>query len=119
MNQQSLQLKKQFHKNNINEKNSFLLKCTPKVRQYDILKNKRGAFFMPTGKPNKKYSGKFKEKVIETMQKEKLSYREAARQFKRKDNKIVALERIYIFAFSITISSLFIYFTFHIRNNIL
>jgi hypothetical protein len=36
---------------------------------------------MPRGKPNKRYTAEFKQMVIETMQKERLSYREAARQF--------------------------------------
>ena len=36
---------------------------------------------MPKGIPNKKYTGEFKQKVIETMMQEKLSYVEAARQF--------------------------------------
>ena len=36
---------------------------------------------MPKGKPNKRYTPEFKIKVVETMQKENLSYSEAARQF--------------------------------------
>lgn len=52
---------------------------------------------MPKGKPNKKYTGEFKQKVVETMQQEKLSYRETARQFEISDDKIVAKwERIYL-----------------------
>ncbi len=35
---------------------------------------------MPKGKPNKRYTPEFKIKVVETIQKEKLSYHEAARQ---------------------------------------
>ena len=31
---------------------------------------------MPKGKPNKKYTPEFKIKVVETMHREKLSYRE-------------------------------------------
>ncbi len=36
---------------------------------------------MPKGVPNKRYTGEFKKMVVETMMREKLSYREAARQF--------------------------------------
>ena len=32
---------------------------------------------MPKGVPNKRYTPEFKKPVVETMQKEKLSYREA------------------------------------------
>ena len=36
---------------------------------------------MPKGIPNKKYTGKFKQMVVETMRKESLSYTETARKF--------------------------------------
>ena len=36
---------------------------------------------MPKGQPNKRYTPEFKIKVVETMRDEKLSYKEAARQF--------------------------------------
>jgi len=52
---------------------------------------------MPKGIPNKKYTGEFKQMVVETMRKEGLSYREAARQFEIADHKRVAIwERIYL-----------------------
>ena len=52
---------------------------------------------MPTGKRNKRYAPEFKQMVIETMQKEKLSYRETARQFEVNDHhRIEAWERIYL-----------------------
>ena len=52
---------------------------------------------MPKGVPNKRYTPEFKKIVVETMQKEKLSYRETARQFEISDNKVVAAwERIYL-----------------------
>lgn len=52
---------------------------------------------MPKGVPNKRYTPEFKKLVVETMQKEKLSYREAARQFEINDHKCVAAwERIYL-----------------------
>lgn len=52
---------------------------------------------MPKGKPNKRYTPEFKKLVVETMQEEKLSYREAARRFEISDHKRVATwERIYL-----------------------
>ena len=52
---------------------------------------------MPKGVPNKRYTGEFKQMVVETMMREKLSYCEAARQFEVSDNKRVASwERIYL-----------------------
>ena len=49
------------------------------------------------GVPNKRYTPEFKKLVVETMQKEKLSNREAARQFEIKNHKCVAAwERIYL-----------------------
>ena len=52
---------------------------------------------MPKGIPNKRYTGEFKQIVVETMMQEKLSYREAARQFEISDDKrVAAWERIYL-----------------------
>jgi transposase-like protein len=52
---------------------------------------------MPKGIPNKRYTGEFKQNVVETMQSEKLSYCETARQFNISDDKRVASwERIYL-----------------------
>lgn len=52
---------------------------------------------MPKGIPNKRYLGEFKQKVVETMRSEKLSYHEAARQFNVSDHKrVAAWERIYL-----------------------
>ena len=45
---------------------------------------------MPRGVPNKRYTGEFKQMVVETMMQEKLSYREAARQYEISDDKRVA-----------------------------
>jgi transposase len=45
----------------------------------------KGGIFMPKGKPNKRYTPEFKIKVVETMHREKLSYRETARQFDIRD----------------------------------
>ena len=56
-----------------------------------------GCFSMPRGVPNKRYTGEFKQMVVETMMQEKLSYCEAARRFEVSDNKRVASwERIYL-----------------------
>ena len=52
---------------------------------------------MPKGIPNKRYTAEFKKLVVETMEKEKLSYREAARQFEISDDKrVAAWESIYL-----------------------
>ena len=52
---------------------------------------------MPKGVPNKRYTPEFKVLVVETMQKEKLSYSETARQFEVNDHKrVAAWERIYM-----------------------
>ena len=45
---------------------------------------------MPRGKPNKRYTPEFKIKVVETMQKENLSYKEAAREFDVSFDTVVA-----------------------------
>ena len=56
-----------------------------------------GCFSMPKGVPNKRYTPEFKKLVVETMQQEKLSYRETARQFEINDDKrVAAWERIYL-----------------------
>lgn len=56
-----------------------------------------GCFSMPKGVPNKRYTPEFKVKVVETMHKEGLSYREAARQFEvPSDTRIASWERIYL-----------------------
>ena len=52
---------------------------------------------MPKGKPNKRYTPEFKIKVVEIMHREKLSYRETARQFDiRNHDRVAAWERIYL-----------------------
>ena len=51
---------------------------------------------MPKGKPNKRYTPEFKIKVVETMHREKLSYRETARHFDISNSRVTAWERIYI-----------------------
>ena len=50
---------------------------------------------MPRGIPNKRNAGEFKQKVVETMMREKLSYTEAARQFEVSNhNQVASLDRI-------------------------
>ena len=52
---------------------------------------------MPKGVPNKRYTAEFKQKVVETMQQEKLSYKEAARMFEVDGHdRIQSWERIYL-----------------------
>ena len=52
---------------------------------------------MPKGIPNKKYTGEFKQKVVEAMMREKLSYTEAARQFDVSNHhRVASWERIYL-----------------------
>ena len=53
---------------------------------------------MPKGIPNKRYTGEFKQKVVETMQREGLSYKEAAREFEipQGDKTVAKWERIYL-----------------------
>ena len=83
-------------------KNCFdnaVLNCTPFVRQvcYNTCIKKWGVFLMPKGVPNKRYTGEFKQMVVETMMREKLSYKEAARQFEVSYDTVVAnWERIYL-----------------------
>ena len=52
---------------------------------------------MPKGVPNKRYTPEFKQMVVETMQKEGLSYRETARLFEISDkSRVTSWERIYL-----------------------
>lgn len=78
------------------------MKCSPFVRQYGIIEIyqlkslTKGGIFMPKGQPNKRYTPEFKIKVVETMHREKLSYRETARQFDIPNSRVTAWERIYL-----------------------
>lgn len=52
---------------------------------------------MPKGIPNKRYTPEFKQLVVETMHKERLSIRETSAQFEISDHNAVARwERIYL-----------------------
>lgn len=56
-----------------------------------------GCITMPKGVPNRRYTPEFKKLVVETMQEEKLSCCETARQFEISDDKrVAAWERIYL-----------------------
>ena len=56
-----------------------------------------GCFSMPKGIPNKRYTPEFKQLVVETMHREKLSVREVSMQFEIGDHNAVARwERIYL-----------------------
>ena len=52
---------------------------------------------MPKGQPNKRYTARFKQHVIETMVEENLSYSETARRFEvNGHHRIQGWERIYL-----------------------
>lgn len=51
---------------------------------------------MPRGKPNKQYTGEFKQHVVETMRAEGLSYKETERQFCISKDRVRKWERVYL-----------------------
>lgn len=51
---------------------------------------------MPKGVPNKRYTPEFKKLVVETMMKEKLSYRETAERFDIRHKRVQDWEGIYL-----------------------
>ena len=52
---------------------------------------------MPKGVPNKRYTPKFKQKVVEAVMKEGLSYQEAAKLYEvNGQDRIQSWERIYL-----------------------
>lgn len=55
-----------------------------------------GCYSMPKGVPNKKYTGEFKQLVIETMRSEGLSCMETAERFGLRHKRIQDWERIYL-----------------------
>ena len=55
-----------------------------------------GCFSMPKGIPNKRYSGEFKQQVIETMRNEGLSCIEVAERFGIAHQRVCDWERIYL-----------------------
>ena len=80
---------------NMKHLETALVKCTPSVRQYDILLTD-GVIYMPKGVPNKRYTPEFKKMVVETMHREKMSYYETERQFGLPDKRVQSWERIYL-----------------------
>ena len=56
-----------------------------------------GCISMPKGVPNKRYTPEFKKLVVETMQKERLGYRETCRRFDVSSrDQVKSWERIYL-----------------------
>ena len=55
-----------------------------------------GCFSMPKGIPNKRYTGEFKQQVIETMRNEGLSCIEIAERFGIAHQRVCDWERIYL-----------------------
>ena len=52
---------------------------------------------MPKGVPNKRYTGEFKQEVVETMHREKMSFKETARRYDISGHERVRQwERIYL-----------------------
>ena len=51
---------------------------------------------MPKGIPNKRYTGEFKQEVVETMIREKLSHREIERMYELPHRRAAEWERIYL-----------------------
>jgi len=51
---------------------------------------------MTKGKRSKRYTGEFKQKVVETMRAENMSYCEVSRRFGTTDKSVCAWERIYL-----------------------
>ena len=51
---------------------------------------------MPKGKPNKRYTGEFKQQVIEDMRHNRLAHKETARKYEINDRQVRAWERIYL-----------------------
>ncbi len=55
-----------------------------------------GCFSMPKGVPKKKYTGEFKQMVVETMRNEKLGCVETAKRFGIAKQRVCDWERIYL-----------------------
>lgn len=71
------------------------MNCTPIVRQYGILKNDWGVS-MRKGCQKKRYTGEFKQHVIEDMRKNGLSQREVAAKYQLTRPATQRWERIYL-----------------------
>ena len=82
-----------------NKKRAFSIKLPPKIKTCAIINmpNERGVVFMSRGKINQKYTGEFKQKVVEHMRDNTLSYRETERIFEIPSrNRVQKWERIYL-----------------------
>ncbi|MDR1794899.1 MAG: transposase [Erysipelotrichaceae bacterium] len=67
------------------------------VRQHDILRKIKGSVVIPKGNPKKKYTGEFKQQVVETMREENLSFQETAKRFQIPNPASVSRwEKIYL-----------------------
>ncbi len=74
----------------------LILKCTPIVRQYDILIT-IGVFIMPKGVPNKRYTVEFKRQGVEAILHDGISYKEAERIYEIAGHSCIQnWERIYL-----------------------
>jgi len=51
---------------------------------------------MTRGKPNKQYTGEFKQQVIEDMRQNRMAHRETARKYELPDSRVICWERIYL-----------------------
>ena len=51
---------------------------------------------MTRGKPNKQYTGEFKQQVVEDMIQNRLAHREMARKYEINNRQVLAWERIYL-----------------------
>ena len=51
---------------------------------------------MPKGKPNKRYTAEFKQRVIEDMRENDLSYKETRRKYDLPNRRVQDWERIYL-----------------------
>ena len=72
------------------------MNCTPFVRQYDILSNKWGVLLCPKGF-QKRCTAEFKQKVVEAVLKNGLSYKEAEKLYEVSGHdRIQGWERIYL-----------------------
>lgn len=71
------------------------MNCTPFIRHCGKIMNNERGVFMPKGIPNRNHTGEFKQKVVEAIIKDNLSYREAERIYNVVHSVIMKWERIY------------------------
>jgi len=51
---------------------------------------------MPKGKPNKRYTGEFKQQIIEDMRQNRLAHRQTANKYEVPVSRVISWERIYL-----------------------